>query len=800
VAQNLALSGRVSNGQKGIPYAVIIIDKDGIACVTDSAGFYVLNNIEGGNYNLSISCLGFKTLTQKININNSTTIDFILESAETQLGEFVITGVSKATKIKENPVAINRITIKQIEAATQCNLIDVIQKTTGGVRMLQTGPNISKPFIRGLGYNRVLTLFDGLRQEGQQWGDEHGIEIDAYGMESIEVIKGPASLMYGSDAMAGVISFIPATSDTAYEELHGKITNEYHHNHNMIGNAFYLFQNKKRLSFGLGASHRMAKNYRNRIDGRVYNTGFRELNMSGQAGIRLNKSTIDIRGTIYHNIQGIPDGSRDSLSRRFTMQQLEGELDDVKNRAIVSNAALNSYTPASLHQQIRHYRIYMKHAVDLRKSKLNYLIGFQKNIRKELTHPTNLEQAGLSINLNTVNYHLVYQLPGSEKNTTSIGVNGMWQLNSNGNATSFPLPDYRLFDAGIFATHYHKIKRFTISGGIRYDMRLLRVNDLYTMINPATGFSQRADFSFHPEQVRLYRAFKSNFEGLSGSAGMTFLINQLWHLKFNLSRGYRAPAVNEVSANGLDPGARIVYIGNQQIKPEFSNQQDIGLYFQNKSIHFSISAFNNYIQNYIYLAQQVDEHNIPLIDAQGNRTFSYNQSQANLYGAEVSLVIQPHVLKGYKLTNSFQFVNAYNLNPSFKGKGINGAYLPFIPPALFNTILSRTVEVKRKYLKTILPEFEIEYTAAQHRYLALNETETFTPGYLLLHVSVQITILNSNSKQLNLNLFVNNLLDTAYQSHMSRLKYLEHFRDTRAFASGIWNMGRNAGVKMIYQF
>ena len=800
VAQNLTLSGSIKNGHRGIPFASVSLDKTGIATVTDSTGNFALKNITIGNYTLMINCIGYKPLSQNITLNNSTTINLVLEEAEMQLGEFVITGVSKATRIKENPVAISRISSIQINAGTQSNLIDVIQKNTGGVRMLKTGPNVSKPFIRGLGYNRVLTLYDGLRQEGQQWGDEHGIEIDAYGIESIEVIKGPASLMYGSDAMAGVISFIPISTDTASNKLQGKITNEYHHNNNLIGNAWYLFQKKKKLSLGLGGSHRIAKNYRNRIDGRVYNTGFRELNLSGQAGIKLNKSVIDIRGTLYHSIQGIPDGSRDSLSRMFTMQQMEGELDDIKHRPIVSDEALNSYAPAELHQQIRHYRIYMKHAIDIEKSKLDYTIGYQKNIRKELTHPSDLSQPGLLINLNTLNYHLIYRLPGNEKHTTSFGINGMWQMNSNGRATSFPIPDYNLFDAGIFASNHLKIKRFTISGGIRFDTRWLGVNDLYTFIDKATGFTQRAYTVSHPEQAQQYQAFTSNFNGLSGSAGFTYLINPSWHFKCNLSRGYRAPGINELTANGLDPGARIIYQGNKNIKPEFSNQQDIGVYFENELIQSSITVFHNYIQNYIYLSQQADANNLPVVDAQGNRTFSYNQSQARLYGAEFSLVTQPALLKGFKLSNSFQFVNGYNLDPVFKGKGIEGAYLPFIPPALFNTAISKPIAVKRKYLQNLLPEFEIEYTAAQHRFLALNGTETFTPHYLLLHASLQATVLDTGKKQLHLHLFVNNLLDTVYQSHMSRLKYFEYFRDSRPNASGIWNMGRNIGVKMIYHF
>jgi len=96
-----------------------------------------------------------------------------------------------------------------IDQNLSTNIIDAIAKTLPGISAVTTGPNISKPFIRGLGFNRVLTLYDGVRQEGQQWGDEHGIEVDGYGVAKIEVVKGPASLSYGSDALAGVVNLIP---------------------------------------------------------------------------------------------------------------------------------------------------------------------------------------------------------------------------------------------------------------------------------------------------------------------------------------------------------------------------------------------------------------------------------------------------------------------------------------------------------------------------------------------------------------------------------------------------------------
>lgn len=131
------------------------------------------------------------------------------EKPVSQLNEVVVTGVSRSTELRKSPVPIAILSKKTMNQQANTNLIDAIVKGVPGVTAVTTGPNISKPFIRGLGYNRVLTLYDGLRQEGQQWGDEHGIEIDQYGISRVEVVKGPASLTYGSDAVAGVINMIP---------------------------------------------------------------------------------------------------------------------------------------------------------------------------------------------------------------------------------------------------------------------------------------------------------------------------------------------------------------------------------------------------------------------------------------------------------------------------------------------------------------------------------------------------------------------------------------------------------------
>ena len=121
-----------------------------------------------------------------------------------KLNELVVTGVTGDTKLKNSTSPISVVSGKELRQTTSTNIIDAIAKQPG-VSQITTGSGISKPIIRGLGYNRIIVMNEGIRQEGQQWGDEHGIEIDGQNIHSVEILKGPASLMYGSDAMAGVL-------------------------------------------------------------------------------------------------------------------------------------------------------------------------------------------------------------------------------------------------------------------------------------------------------------------------------------------------------------------------------------------------------------------------------------------------------------------------------------------------------------------------------------------------------------------------------------------------------------------
>ena len=661
-AQGRAVSGIVKDYKTGQPleFCNIQIWQTDQGTVTDTAGKF--NIVIPGNLvspRLLVSYTGYKTDT----VNMSDNMDYypvLLSATQNLLNEIVISGIPGATSVRENPIPVISISPLAIEQTTESNIIDVLVKNVPGLNAVKTGPNISKPFIRGLGYNRVLTLFDGVRQEGQQWGDEHGLEVDSYNIFKAEVIEGPTSLMYGSDALAGVISLLPYMPHDLDNKIHGQLLSEFQHNNGLIGNGLRLAYSNQNWSCILSGSYRIAKNYSNRIDGRVYNSGFQEKNLSIGIQRKYKKGFSNLNATLYDNLQGIPDGSRDSLSREFTKQIYEGSSDILKARPVVTEKELNSYQLSPLHQHIQHYRIYSKNQFDIGKGDISLLLAFQQNIRREYDHPTLPGQAGMFVRLNTVNYGFRYNAPKILNIEISAGLNGMYQNNLNKNATDFPIPDYNLLDAGTFITGVWKNDRWTVIGGVRYDTRFLNGNNFYVRVNPETGFSRQISNSDTTGAYLQFPAFNQEFRGMSWSLGSTYNINDNTNLKANIARGYRAPNITEFASNGLDPGAHIVYLGNRSFVPEFSVQEDLGIETDYPDFSASLNVFNNNIDHYIYLSLLTDTNGNPIVSPQGNKTYQYQQSSAQLNGIESIIRIHPNFLKGFSFTNLLSLIFGYN--------------------------------------------------------------------------------------------------------------------------------------------
>lgn len=799
-SQNV-ITGKVSSKgkvQENINVKIVGTNK---STKTDQAGWYQISNVQSGPVELQFSGVNYQAKRIKAQVQNDTLhLNAEILEIESNLNDVVITGVNRATSLRKSPVPIAVLSKKTMDQNVNTNLIEAIVKGVPGVTAVTTGPNVSKPFIRGLGYNRVLTLYDGLRQEGQQWGDEHGIEVDEYGIVRAEVVKGPASLTYGSDALAGVINMIPYTPNIENGKLKGDFTTYFQSNNGMLGSSLGLAYIKNDWKYTLRATGKAAHNYYNKVDGYVYGTAFREYNLSANARVDKDWGYSKMAITYYDNLMEIPDGSRDSTTRRFT-RQIFDDGDDIKNRPIVPSNDLKNYTINPLHQHIQHFRFYNASQFKFGNSDINMLVGGQQSVRREYNHPTAPNQAGLYVVLNTLNYDIKYNLADFAGIESTLGINGMYQTNRSKDATDFPIPDYDLFDIGAFYFAKKSFGKLDISGGVRMDRRNINWSNFYVGTNVLTGFGQKSNVNAANADLQ-FPSFNKNYYGFSGSLGLTYNLSDKFLIKANLARGYRAPNITEIGSNGLDPGAHIVYLGNRTFKPEFNLQQDIGIIAYLKNVDISMEIFNNNIQNYIYQSRLTDENGNPVVIVPGNLTYQYQQSKARLYGAELAINLHPSTLKWFTFNNSVAYVVGLNKNETLLNlHGKAAKYLPFIPPLQIRSEIKLTAQKSIGFLDK--PYFKIDAAifADQNKFYALDDTETFTRGYTLINAGIGSSIKAKSGKTV-LDIFIqaDNVFNIAYQSHLNRLKYFEYYESSPNGRSGIYNMGRNMSFKVIVPF
>jgi iron complex outermembrane receptor protein len=789
IITTVTLSGKVTAASTGLPLdgASIYIPDLKTGTTSDANGNYILRDIPAGNYLIQTGFVGYQNNVKKISLSKNTSLNFALEISVVEESEIVITGTSKATTIKKSPIPIVSISRQYLQQNLSTNIIDAIARVPG-VSAVTTGPNVSKPFIRGLGFNRILTLFDGVRQEGQQWGDEHGIEVDQNTVDKVEVVKGPASLIYGSDAVAGVVNLLPANPPPDGKTI-GNISSEYQSNNGLMAGSAMIASNKNSINWMGRASYKDATNYRNSVDGRVYNTGFKEMDFSGSAGINRSWGYSHLGISTYNDLQEIPDGSRDSASRRFTKQISEADT----LRPIVSNAELKSYKITPLHQRIQHYRIYSANNFILGDGRLGINLAYQKSVRQEFSHPL-IPVAGLYFTLNTFTYDAKYYFP--EKNGWSVtgGLNGMYQVNNVDKGTEFIIPSYKQFDIGPFLFVKKSIDKLEIAGGIRYDVRKFNNQALFTKPDPLTGFDRPVYGVDTVGANKPFYEYKHNFGGASGGLGLSYRFSKHFSGKANIGRGYRAPNISEISANGIHPGTNSYQIGNLNFKPEFNWQEDIGANYSTKHVTIDASIFNNNINNYIYnqkVSSSTSQNTV--ID-----TFQFRASRAHLYGGELSIDIHPHPWDWLHFENSLSIVYGNNEGINNQSKISDSAkYLPFIPPLHTYSELRANIKKVSSSIVNAFVKIQMEYYAPQNRaYLAFN-TETPTAGYHLFNAGLGADITNGKGKTLlTFALLGDNLFDVAYQSHLNRLKYFEPYPNDPRPYHGIYNMGRNFSIKV----
>ena len=770
--QEFILSGKITDKQTGktLSGATVFFSDLKLGTITNKEGEYKIS-IPQGSHVVEVSYMGYATQVQTITIQDATTINFNMNSTVVEAGDVMVTSFLRATSSRRTPTPVTIIKKEELFRGISTNLIDALSKVPG-VSQVATGPAISKPIIRGLGYNRVMVMHDGIRQEGQQWGDEHGVEIDEYNVQRTEVLKVPASLIYGSDALAGVINII-SNAPVAEGVSKGNIFTNYQSNNGLFGRHIDFASNKKGLFWGVNTSMKDAGDYHNKYDGDVFNSRFNERSGSAYIGVdRKWGSTQFTYSNFYQNL-GIVEGERDETGA-----------------FIQTGGSTGRSMPAIPMQKVQHTKYTLDNTIKLGADRLKAIVGLQRNQRMEFGNEDNLKERELYFDLQTINYSLQYLVAEKNNWKNTYGINGMQQTNTNRGLEAL-IPDYKTFEIGAFHYTQYRTAKTQWSGGFRVDQKQM------SFIDPASDPNRCPDGMMC---IALYRPpveTKKTFNNISGAIGVAHDLNESTTIKFNLARGFRAPNLAELSSYGAHEGTNRFEYGNAALRSEKSLQLDAAIEWSNAHLSIAGNLFYNTVRDYIFYQKLTGVNGADSIIHQVNEdgsvdqlyAFAFKQSNAHLYGAELNVDIHPHPLDWLHVENSISLIKAEFDQPIDGSKN-----LPGIPSARWLTEVRFDLFKGASQIKNSSLSIQVDNNFAQNHAFTGYNTETNTPAYHLINMGYSTNIMRKQKVLFQVSLIAQNITDVAYQNHLSRLKYTAENMSTGRM--GVFNMGRNFSIKV----
>ena len=753
---HLTLSGSVTDATDGeaLIGVTIHITELSKTTVTDINGHYSFTDLPQKSVTLQVSYVGHQTIIKEVDLSTTSHLDFVMHESNAMINEVVVTGITGSQLLKDSPTPVSIVTQRDLQTTSSTNIIDAIARKPG-LSQITTGSGISKPVIRGLAYNRLVTVADGIRQEGQQWGDEHGIELDGQRVNSIEILKGPASLMYGSDAMAGVVIFHDRPS-LPEGRISGSVSTEYQTNNGLLAYSVDMGGNLNGTVWDLRYSDKMAHAYKNKYDGRVLGTQFGERALSGMAGINRRWGFSHLALSYYHLTPTMTEGERDEETGDF-LKPVVG--DEEETLVPATHHDLTTYKHGFPYQQIHHYKAVSDNSIYIGDGTMKVIVGYQNNRRQEFEEVETPDECGLDLMLHTLTYDVRYSWQNEHGLKFNAGIGGMWQ-NSINRGEEYLIPDYMLNDLGAYATSGYKTGNWTLSGGVRIDRRHLH----------AFALGDR------------FKDFSRTFEAITGSLGAVRSLGDNMHLKINVARGFRAPNLSELGSNGEHEGTFRYEVGDSGLKPEYSWQADAGWDYTSPLVSAQVSLFANLIDNYIFARREAG------VLTEGIPTYVFTQGNARLFGAEVMLDIHP--VERLHIENSFSFVDARQTD-----QPADRRYLPRTPAPRWVSEISYDLIRDGRVLNNTFVRLGLECCLRQSHVYSADDTETATPSYTLLNFAAGTDILWHHRNVCTISITADNLTNRAYQNHLSRLKYAAENPVTGR--QGIYNMGRSFGIKVM---
>ena len=678
---------------------------------TDADGKYTLSNLPNGEAKISFAFVGYASQNKTIKaLQKENSLNITLEESIFQMDEVIVSTAFNKMQ-SQNVMKVEHETIKQLQQKGTATLIEGLA-TIPGVSQVSTGTSIGKPVIRGLSGNRVLVYSQGVRMENQQFGDEHGLGLNDAGVESVEVIKGPASLLYGSDALGGVLYFNPekfAGANTFKADFSQKLFSNTLGSNSSLG----LKTSTENWKFLARGSYNTHSDYRVSGGDRVTNTRYNETDFKTGIGYSNSKFSSVLRYN-YNNLDlGIPE---DGIAAQSSSKNTGFPRQGVFNHLL----SLNSI-------------IYFKD------SKLDVDLGYVANDRSEFEDS---DIAGLHMKLKTFNYDAKYHLPKAGKLESIVGIQGMHQTNTNF-GDEYLIPDATTNDFGVFGTaNYEWGSHSAVQAGLRFDNR-----QITSIENGTIG------------EEGYFKPIDRSFDSFNAALGYKANLAQDFTMRLNLASGFRAPNLAELTSNGVHEGTNRYEIGNSDLKTEQNVQTDLNLEYKTDHFEVFVNGFYNHINNYIYTSPTGT-----VLDS--NDVFEYIQNNAKLYGGEVGLHFHPHPLDWLHYETSFETVT---------GKKQNGDYLPLIPANNWNNTLRGEFKIKN-WLEDGFATLNVSSTFNQDN---VSGFETQSNGYTLVNLGLGGTV-KLGKTVFDINLNGNNLFDTKYIAHLSRLKN-----------DGVPNIGRN---------
>lgn len=700
---------RVLDKENNLPiaYASIYYPDTKTGTVTDTLGQFNVN-FTMPQVLVQVSATGYQTFLKHISLNEGGQVIY-LQPSTYELKEVIISGnISRLQG--ENVMSVEKLTISN-GSLQGLSLADKLA-SIAGIDNLSTGAGIGKPVIRGLSGNRIAVFSQGVRLENQQWGDEHGLGLDENGYERVEIIKGPASLLYGSDALGGVLYFVDeryAKSNSVEASLSSEFTD------NTLGfrnNAAFKLS-KKRLHWNLFGGYATHRDYRDGNNDFVPNSRFNTGNLKTVLGYTGNKFTTSLKYSF--------------LNEKYGLTEVHEHEEEEEHEEVYKNGRkpLIPYQDLTTHIISTENTFFFDNS-----SKLRIDVGYLFNNRKEFeeeheqeeepeTHEH--EEAALNMNLHTLSYSAKWYSPQwNERWTLTAGSQGMVQNNSN-HGEEILIPNASTYDFGVFAmTDFHYTQKAYWQLGVRFDTRYISSE-----------------------------AFDKPYYSFNFSTGIYQPITRGLSFRLNLSSGFRVPNMYELLSDGIHHGTNRYEIGNTGLKTENSYQIDASLNYNNKHIEFFINPYFNYIRNYIYLQPTADRiDNIPV--------FNYTQTGAYLYGGEAGFHLHPHPWDWLHIEGSYG---------STFGQDTRYNYLALMPSQKINTMVSTNFSFE-KALKKFSVYVQNQYSFAQNR---IADNETPTSDYNLLNAGFMLEF-GIKAQKIQLNVSVNNLLNETYYDHLSRYK------------------------------